>query len=389
MSEKLNLVIADRDTGYMALLADYIRETEWSKRLSVRQVTKPETLREHVRSQSAQLYLAHPDFDFGEHAGGCRIRLYETKQEAADPAAVTGIYKYQPLHQLLGKMFELYRQLSAASGSNTDKDAAAVYSVFSASGGVGKTTISIQLARAFAENGDRCLYWNMELVPGTYMPKEADAELTARFVYGLRANAPWTGDCLPGILSRAEPYGFDYFSGFVKAKEALDLTRDDVLKLVEYVKRTGRYDVIVFDLDATIHDRAIAALTGSDEILWIVTEDGESSARTFRLLAQLDQWQGKGGSPDVQRIRFVMNKHTGYAGNALSTDGMSDHRAAPISAKLPYVPGWKHAHGANRTTPEPLFYAGIAKLASDVRVGRGGGPGDYRSDNKIAARAYP
>jgi cellulose biosynthesis protein BcsQ len=388
MSEKLELVIADRDMGYMALLAEYIRETEWSRRLSVRQVTKPEMLREHIRTQTAQLYLAHPDFDFGEHAGGCRIRLYETKQEAADPAAVTGIYKYQPLHQLLGKMFELYRQSSAMSGSNTDKDAAAVYAVFSAAGGVGKTTVSIQLARAFAENGDRCLYWNMELIPGNYLPKEADVELTARFVYGLRANAPWTGDCLPGILSRAEPFGFDYFSGFVNAREALDLTRDDVLKLVEYVKEMGRYDVIVFDLDATIHDRTIAALAGSDAILWIVTEDGESSARTLGLLAQLDQWQGKGGSPDVRRIRFVMNKHTGYTGNALSTDGVSEHRAAPISAKLPYVPGWKHAHGANKTIPEPLFHAGIAKLARDVRASRGGGPGDYRGDNKIAARAY-
>ncbi|MDF2662197.1 MAG: family ATPase [Paenibacillus sp.] len=389
MSEKLELVIADRDTGYMSLLAEYIRETEWSRRLSVRQVTRPEMLREHVRTQSAQLYLTHPDFDFGEHAGGCRIRLYETKQEAADPAAVTGVYKYQPLHQLLGKMFELYRQSSVTSGSNTDQDAAAVYSVFSASGGVGKTTVSIQLARAFAENGDRCLYWNMELVPGNYLPKEADAESTARFLYGLRANAPWAGDCLPGMLSRAEPFGFDYFSGFVKAREALDLTSDDVIKLVDYVKRTGRYDVIVFDLDATIHDRAIATLTGSDAILWIVTEDGESSARTLRLLAQLEQWQGKGSVPDVRRIRFVMNKHTGYTGNALSTGLVSEYRAAPISAKLPYVPGWKHAHGANRTTPEPLFFAGIAKLAKDVRVSGGGRPGDYRSDNKVAARAYP
>lgn len=389
MSEKLELVIADRDTGYMALLADYIRETEWSGRLSVRQVTKPETLREHVRTQSAQLYLAHPDFDFGEHSGGCRIRLYETKQEAADPAAMTGIYKYQPLHQLLGKMLELYRQSFAASGSHTDKEAAAVYSVFSASGGVGKTTVSIQLARAFAENGDRCLYWNMELVPGSYLPKEADAESTARFLYGLRANASWTGDCLPAILSRAEPFGFDYFSGFVKAKEALDLTRDDILKLVDYVKRTGRYDAIVFDLDATMHDRSIAALTGSDAILWIVTEDGESSARTLKLLAQMEQWQEKGIAPDMRRIRFVMNKHTGYTGNALSIDGVSEYYAAPISIKLPYVPGWKHAHGANRTTPEPLFFASIAKLARDVRSGRGGGSGDYRSDHRIAARAYP
>lgn len=387
MTDRLELVIADRDTGYMVLLSDYIRETEWSRKLSVRQATRPEMLQEYVRSQKAQLYLVHPEFDLGEQSGECRIRLCETKQEADDRSGMKGVYKYQPLHQLLGRVIELYRQYTDSGKKGGGTDEPAVYAVFSASGGVGKTTVSIQLARAFAEKGERCLYWNMELVPGRNLPKEADAELAARFVYGLRTNAPWTGDCLHGLISRAEPFGFDYFSGFSIVRESLELTRDDVAKLVEWLKRARRYDMIVFDLEATVHERVLAALAESDAVVWIVTEDGESSDKTFRLLTELERWQGSG--PEARKIRFVMNKHMGFNGHALSNADSASTLTAPIAVKLPYVPNWKQVHGASRPLTEPLFYAGIVQLANDIRLSGGGASIDNRHDNQIAARAYP
>ncbi|WP_158301756.1 hypothetical protein [Paenibacillus mesophilus] len=387
MTDRLEMIIADRDTGYMVLLSDYVRETEWSRKLSVRQATRPEMLQEYVRTRKAQLYLVHPDFEIGEHSGGCRIRLCETKQEADERSGMMGVYKYQPLHQLLGKVIELYRQFTASGNRAAVTDEPAVYAVFSGSGGVGKTTVSVQLARAFAEKGERCLYWNMELVPGRNLPKEADAELAARFVYGLRTNAPWTGDCVPGLISRAEPFGFDYFSGFSIVRESLELTRGDVAKLVEWLKRTKRYDMIIFDLEATLHERVLAALAESDAVVWIVTEDGESSDKTFRLLAELERWQG--GGPDARKIRFVMNKHMGFNGHALLNAGSASNFTAPIAVKLPYVPNWKQVHGASRQSPEPMFYAGIARLANDIRLSGGGATVDNRHDNQIAARAYP
>lgn len=387
MSDKLELIIADRDTDYLSLLSDYIRDTEWSRKLSARLVTRPELLQENVRSMKAHIYLLHPDFHSAAGLEGLPIRLCERKRdEEASASGLAGIYKYQPLHQLLGRTVELYRMHTGSGNKSTSDAAASVYSVFSAAGGVGKTTVSIHLARVYAEKGERCLYWNMELVPGAHFPKETDSELAAKFVYGLRSNAAWAEDCLPGLLAKAEPYGFDYFAGFHQIRETLELNVDDVKKLVACLKQSGRYDAIFFDLEATLHERVQAALMESDAIVWIITEDAESAAKSFKLLAELERQSVT--QPSMRGIRFVLNKHAGNSGNVLSAPVNASPRNVPIAVKLPYVPSWKQAHGANRQLAEPIFSEGVVKLANELRLPTGGGAVAGRIDNQHTARAY-
>lgn len=365
MSDKLNIIIAERDSHYTALLADYARSTEWSRKVNVRQVTQQETLLEYVRQGTAQMYLLHPDFEAAEKPGLCRLTLCETKQ-AAEQMGVSGIYKYQPLHQLLSKIVERYRQFAEADGAPARKSGPSLHTVFSAAGGVGKTTVAIHLARALAENGERCLYWNMELVPGNLLPHMPDAEQTARFMYGLRVDAPWLKESFSSLLSRSEPHGFEYFAGFGEVREALDLTREDVSRLIAWLKQSGRYDTIVFDCEAGPHPRLCALLGQSDTGLCIVTEDADSAVRASRLLAEAELWEG--GGPGAA-IRFVMNKHLDSGVRMLP--GLAGGQGAVIAAKLPYVPGWAVTHAGRGTAVEPLFHSAIARLLPLVR--RAGG----------------
>ncbi|MEF3301620.1 nucleotide-binding protein [Paenibacillus sp. GYB003] len=391
MPDKLELVVADRDARYLKLLADYIRDTEWSRKLAVRQITRPESLREYAESRQARLYVIHDDFGPAETNGGIRFRLCETKRSAEERDGIApGLYKYQPLHQLLGRMLELYRGQAVRERGREGGAAAAVYAVYSAAGGVGKTTVSLHLARTLAERGDRCLYWNMELAPGSVLPNETDADLAARFIYGLRAGAPWTAECLPGLIFRAEPHGFDYFPGIRRIRETFELTADDVGKLAGCLKRTGTYDAIVFDLDGSLHERTLGALSQSDAIAWIVTEDGESAARSFKLLAEMERLSGEASAPELRRIRFVLNKHSGSSANSLWTSGAAAPPTVRIAVKLPYVAAWKQLHGgASKPLAEPMFAEAVAKLADVLRPSEGGEAGVGRSDYPYAARTNP
>jgi cellulose biosynthesis protein BcsQ len=390
MTAKLEVVIADRDADYLGLLMHYVRESDWSELLSVRQLTRPDMLREHRQSRGADIYLIHPDFCIEDGMDGLVILLQETPGEAgggpADAGELAGIYKYRPLHQLFGQMLELYRSRSNPGEPRPVSGAASVYALYSASGGAGKTTVAVHLLRCLAEKGQRCLYWNMELFPGAAFPQEADVELAARFVYGLRTNADWTDEALPKLLARAEPYGFDYFPGFRKVKESLDLTRDDVASLILRIRAAGRYDVVVIDLESTFHERVVGALAACDIVLWLVTEDKESAAKTSRLLSEMKE--GLGGAADhLEKCRFVLNKHTSVLSDTLHR-GITgvEGKAIPMTARLPYVSKWKQLHGAERSSSDPLFAERIAEMAELIRPASGGDPVVRTIDSPSASR---
>lgn len=390
MTDRLELVLADRDADYLKRLVEYIRETEWSRKLSVRQVTRPDMLKEALENRPAQLVALHADFDGADLAQSYVVRLCETRREADDSATgVPGVYKYQPLHQLLGRLTEAHRAYDGRVGGGTKSDSCSMISVFSAAGGVGKTTVSVHLARAFAEKGERCLYWNLELAPGRLFAKEADTEQAARFVYGLRTDAPWTTDCLAGLIFRAEPFGFDYFPGFRKVRETLEITGADVGKLAAFLRQSGRYDIVVFDLEATLHCRITGALKLSDAVVWLVTEDGESAARSFKLIADSDSDDRDRGFAALQDVRFVLNKHTGSSAQSLWTSGTLSSDTVPIAAKLPYISAWKQLHGGvGKQLAEPLFGESVAGLAALLLRAKGGESVVGRDDRAYAARAH-
>jgi MinD-like ATPase involved in chromosome partitioning or flagellar assembly len=344
-------------------------------------------MKEHRLTKDADICLLHPDFAVDDGLAGCPVRLCESKaEEEAQSAGAPAIYKYQPLHVLLGRLLELYKLNIASQKSDSTADSVTVCSIFSAAGGVGKTTIAIHLARTYAEQGERCLYWNMELAPGAYFSKEADAEQAARFIYGLRHNSAWMTDCLPGMIAKSEAYGFDYFAGFGQVRESLELSGADMSRLIAFLKQTGKYDMILFDLEATLHDRILAVLMESDAIGWITTEDRETSAKSVKLLSELER---RPLSPTrLKAIRFILNKHSGAGGNESAHAGEDTQTIVPIAVRLPYVAGWKQGHGANKPLSEPMYKDGIAKLAKHLRIHTGGGAVAARFDNPVAARAY-
>jgi MinD-like ATPase involved in chromosome partitioning or flagellar assembly len=372
-SDKLVLIVADQDAGYTDRLAEYVRDSDWSRKVAIVRLSRTESLREVACERAADVCLIHAEFAEADVPPGCLlIRLCETRREVEAAAhGAPALYKYQPLPQLLTRIAELRRSFARPQPGDGAAfgEAAAVIAVFSAAGGVGKTTVSVRLAQAFSAQGGRALYWNMELVSGASFHRETDAELAARLLYGLRTDEGRTADRLQSLIARDETFGIDRLQGLGNVRETLEMSREDVALLLAALKRLRRYDAIVIDLESTLHARTLGALAESDAIVWLVAEDAESTAKTFRLLAGIDEMQDGADVVAPERIRFVVNKHTGSAagGRLQPPEGFAG-RSAPVAAVLPYVSKWKQVHGADARAREPVFNEQVAKLAAGLRA---------------------
>jgi pilus assembly protein CpaE len=173
-----------------------------------------------------------------------------------------------------------------------------IMSIFSPKGGVGKTTISFNLAVAFAQFDQRTV-----LVDGNIQFGDLRALLKvpgdAPSILDLPTDRIAESD-LGEVLWR-DPSGIDILLAPPRIEMAEMLTPRDVEKILSLLRRV--YDVIVIDMSCQINDINLAFLDASDAIVEIVTYDSTSIqsavavADTFRSI----------GYP-ASKVRYLINR---------------------------------------------------------------------------------
>ncbi len=162
---KQSLIIAVKEAEYIDRLAEYIRHSPFGEIWQLTAFTNPAALKHFIRGgYRIDLIVAQPAMleGLGESIGSIpTAALVSYHGQCQD---LPEVMQYQPLPQLLQSFSAVY----AASGERFNhavskgNGSATVVSVYSASGGIGKTTLALQLAQQAGLRGLRVFYLNLE-----------------------------------------------------------------------------------------------------------------------------------------------------------------------------------------------------------------------------------
>lgn len=158
---------------------------------------------------------------------------------------------------------------------------ARVITVTSGKGGVGKSSLSVNLALQLQRFGKRVVILdadfglaNVEIMMGI-RPKYTLADLMFR------------GKSLRDVITEG-PEGVGFISGGSGIQELSQLSREQVVYLTEKLgELDGIADVIIIDTGAGISDMVLEFLTCSTEILLVVTPEPTSITDAYALLKAL------------------------------------------------------------------------------------------------------
>lgn len=162
-------------------------------------------------------------------------------------------------------------QLAAQLVGETNREARGkVVTVFSAKGGVGKTTVSTNVAAHLASSGARTLLVDLDLMFGDVaislqlIPSGTVTDLVA-----MRGHLDKAG--LDSVVVRHEPTGLDIVAPSSDPGDAERIPGDVVLELL----RTARahYDYVVVDTPPAFTEHVLTALDVSDLAVLITTLD--------------------------------------------------------------------------------------------------------------------
>lgn len=373
--KRCQLALAVKETEYLRRFAEYVRGSSFGERWQVAAFTNAEACRQYAKQGYAvDLVAAEPEL------------LLELQDKLPDVPAVALVGKlgesrfehelvqYQPLPALLKSMTELHAALSGYRNrqpAGRDGERARVIAVHSASGGVGKTTAALHLVHAAGSRDLKAFYLNLErwnavqlLVPDQAETGGAGADNgLSGLLYAVKAQPGQWEQAVHWLSGRVLYHPVlkgDYLPPFANPDDRLTLAAEDAAALIGVVARTGRYDIVVVDLDDGLDELHMAVLERADSIVSVI--GGEwSSMHKHRLSSRygLQKWGARYRDAAGKSI-LVRN---GGIGAPDSSRGSAQEAHGPDlpAAVMPEVPEWRSGAGAALLS-SPVYRAAADKL---------------------------
>jgi cellulose biosynthesis protein BcsQ len=336
--DRITIWLADENEHYVELLKRYIRTSNYKDKLNIAAYTDYECFRqtlEHIHSEAIVLVSA----SFLPLCTGLIhstvILLSEAQvQDIADLSK--HVYKYRPLNQLLDQVLNIYYERKGDVRLNTSfsETKPRVIAVYSASGGSGVTTLSIQLSEFIASIGKKVFYLNLETIHGlSSSSKDATMNRFTQVLYMIKSGQPLLGK-LHQLLESDHTGHYDMFHPARYSREWLEYEREDIQLLLHALENIGRYDVIIMDVGSSLFSHAIGALEYSDEIFWVIPDRQGSIAKVEYVKDELSRLSSHLHDAIRKRSKYVLQLYS--ASVALKPNVTID-----FNTILPFIVEWQ------------------------------------------------
>ncbi len=199
---------------------------------------------------------------------------------------------------------EQLRNIIKKRDSKTDHERVAkVITVTSGKGGVGKTSLSVNLAIQLGRLGKRVVVFDAD-----FGLANIEIMLGIRPKYNL-ADLMYRGKSIENIITYG-PENIGFISGGSGINELANLTRDQVFSMIHRLEELDRIaDVIIVDTGAGISDTVLEFVAASEEVLLVATPEPTSITDAYALLKTLNKKASY--RPEKTVVKMVANQVRG------------------------------------------------------------------------------
>lgn len=177
---------------------------------------------------------------------------------------------------------------------------ARVITVTSGKGGVGKTSLSVNLALQLRQQGKKVV-----ILDADFGLANVEIMLGIRPQYNL-ADLIFNNKSIEEIITEG-PMGVGFISGGSGVQDLVNLDKEKLKKLIaKLVKLDSLYDVIIIDTGAGIADSVIEFVLSSPEVLLVVTPEPTSITDAYSLLKAVNR--KKEFNREQKSIKVVANR---------------------------------------------------------------------------------
>lgn len=378
--EKINLIIADEDPNYLELFSSYVRSSEYNTKCLIKSFSHLVSLEQYFQDHSIEILLISPSMlsELKDWNKCLCINILLDQEQVTDNSKIIKttypvVQKYQSLHKLMAQVLSDYASKNKSEFIHSKGDRKTeVWSIFSSTGACGKTTVAINLAKQLGIQQWQVFYLNLEMLSSllTILPESVNKNNEfSEMLYYLKSDKKQLAAKIEKIRNRNAACKFDYFLPLTNIKEILEISREDSISLIQFLVSLSIYDLIIIDLDSTIHERNLGALDQSDRIVWILLDEQQNLYKTNQLL---EEWRDNHKEMFQQfmgKTSYVVNRYTSSLSSYFKT-----YQDFKISGYLPYIPEWKYVQHNEQIYTSAAFNEQLLKFGKGLLTSK---RGDY------------
>jgi cellulose biosynthesis protein BcsQ len=363
----LRVVLAVQSKEYIEPLLDYLHGSEYAGQIRMTAFSQPDAFGQYMR-EPADGKL--PDAVVGE------VVFFESWPERTESSAtcfllsedghsesgMIPLRKYQPVPQLLAGIWDECRRRLDGELRRSSREETMVVGFVSASGGTGKTTAALNMAKQLGSAGYSAFYLNLETADSSslFTPSVEGITGLSRLLYDMKTRRTNQLESAAAYSMRQHDFKADIFEPLANRKEIAEMTCMETCELIHLLVGSGQYDVIIADVDAGLNARTEAVLQASSRLVWLLADDVISMHKCGLRLHELQILYKEAYETLLNKTLFVLNKYAGQQVNELPAEGMVLHGV------LPYIPSWKQMDREELMLNSPIYQREIRKLCRDL-----------------------
>lgn len=307
----MRLLICMKDKIYAQRLTAFW-EREYGDKMEISVFSEPQYLQESEKSRTADIVLFGDEYV--EEAVSISKntpwtwavltqQIYEGEQDS-----VVRLAKYQRADILYKEVLDLYsengrvRQTHALAKSGGDCQ---VYVFLAASGGVGTTTVARAYAAKCAQY-ERVVYLDLRMFEAGWQSNEEDHGME-EVILALKSRRDILSIKLMSAVSDTSEKVKTYAPGR-DPLNLLEITGEDVKRLVEMLRGLGEYQKIVFDAGNNLTAREIALFECADSLICVAQDDENNRIKYEKLYKILGTLELKDHVKLYRKMMIFRNK---------------------------------------------------------------------------------
>ena len=316
---KIKLAILEADQIYLHRIVSVL-STRYADHFEVYSFTAPEVALPALEKSRIEVFIASEVFeiDVAKLPKRCGFAYLVESSNLETLRNQKAIGKFQKADLIYREILSIYSEhAESVTGIKQGDSKATILAFTPISGGCGSSTMAAACALHFASRGQKTLYLNLEKLGSADTFFDGDGQFSmSDIIFALKSKKANFSLKLESCVRR-DPRGVFFFSQSKFALDMLELSPDDLLRLIDELRQSGAYDVIVLDCDFVLDKELMEVYRQAHTWVWVGDGSEISNQKITRSIAAISTWEKASDLPLTNKLALLYNKFSNKAGETL------------------------------------------------------------------------